>query len=261
MYINAIRLIHYTMAMSLRKRSTKEDLTLAPKLPRLSSNKGSSSSTTSRLRDDTTSDLPQNKMSDTKTNKKHISSSEIRSEDNSESEEEEVDMLSITWPVDTSMKESRRRDRILRPYIEKRNWHPSLEFQLIRKLLIKPIPTWWSSYAKEFPLLFDYEWRNPLGLGDLIFTDGHNNFLIAEVKTLETEVGIRIGKRNRERIRRKRRHVEEQTECYSRKWHELNPQAKKTVGVCVTERGVDEVIQLTERLKHVINEEEDVSKP
>ena len=220
-----IRLIYYAMATSLRR-----------KMPRLS-------------KDETTSELPPSKTSDTKTSKKFVSSSEIRSEDDSQSEEE-VDMLSITWPVDTSMKESRRRDRILRPYIKKRNWHPSLEFQLIRTLFIKPIPTWWSSYAKEYPLLFDYEWRNPLGLGDLIFTDGYNNFLIVEVKTLETEVGTRIGKRNRERIRRKRRHVEEQTECYSRQWHELNPQVKKTVGVCVTEHGVDELITLTDRLKN-----------
>lgn len=232
-----LRLIYYTMATSLRqKRPIKDYFTEGRKLQRL-------------LRDETTSDLTPSKTSDTKTNKEFTSSSEIRSEDDSQSEEEEVDMFSLTWPVDTSMKESRRRDSILRPYIKKRNWHPSLEFRLIRTLFIKPIPTWWSSYAKEYPLLFDYEWRNPLGLGDLIFTDGYNNFLIVEVKTLETEVGTRIGKRNRERIRRKLRHVEEQTECYSRQWHELNPQVKKTVGVCITERGVNELITLTDRVK------------
>jgi hypothetical protein len=91
----------------------------------------------------------------------------------------------------------------------------------IANLVLGNIPQW-TPYAEKyhylFDYLFDYEWANPSGKGDLIFSDGQNNFLIVEVKTMETDIGASSGVRSRERRRRKKRHVEEQADKYSRIW-------------------------------------------
>jgi hypothetical protein len=150
------------------------------------------------------------------------------------------------WPVDTSLMECKRRNSIIRPYIVQRDWHMSLEFKLIRDLVLGNIPQW-TPYAEKYHYLFDYEWANPSGKGDLIFSDGQNNFLIVEVKTMKTDIGASTGIRSRERRRRKKRHVEEQADKYSSEWHRLNPQVKTTTGVIATENGIRRICELTEQ--------------
>jgi hypothetical protein len=154
-----------------------------------------------------------------------------------------------SWPVDTSLMECMRRNSIIRPYIIQRDWHMSLEFKLIKNLvhvLGTPRPEW-TPYAERYRYLFDYEWANPSGKGDLIFSDGQNNFLIVEVKTMETDNGASTGPTSRVRRRRKKRHVEEQADKYSRIWHRLNPQVKTTTGVIATENGIRRICELTEQ--------------
>lgn len=78
----------------------------------------------------------------------------------------------------------------LKHYLENRNWDKSptgniIEFDLIRDVVKnlhgrKPI-------LKSFVYIYDYEWeavpgRTDKNKGDLVFTDGKNNFLIVECK-------------------------------------------------------------------------------
>ena len=82
------------------------------------------------------------------------------------------------------------RHNTLKNYLENRNWDKNpegklIEFDLIRDVAInlhtkKPI-------LKNFIYIYDYEWevipgRTDKRKGDLIFTDGKNNFLIVECK-------------------------------------------------------------------------------
>ena len=143
------------------------------------------------------------------------------------------------WPVDTSKSECIRRDNVIRPYITNHDWYVSAEFHLVRTLVMKP-PLHWRPYSRDYPFIFDFEWVNEEGKGDLIYTDGNNNFLVVEVKSMCCD-GYGSGQTHRTKKRQKRRDGEKQTEIYSQLWHEKNPQVKKTTGVFVTEDDVQKI--------------------
>ena len=109
----------------------------------------------------------------------------------------------------------------------------SAEFHLVRTLVMKP-PLKWIPYAETYPLIFDFEWPVESLCGDLIYTDGCNNFLVAEVKSMSRSTD---GKPHNRRVnnRDKRLNGKAQTEKYTRLWHDKNPQVKNTVGVFVTD--------------------------
>ena len=104
------------------------------------------------------------------------------------------------WPADTSKEECIRRDGIIRSYIMNHDWYVSAEFHLVRTLVMKP-PSKWIPFAETYPLIFDYEWSIEGGFGDLIYTDGCDNFLIVEVKSMSTG-GKASTMRNRNRNKR-----------------------------------------------------------
>ena len=134
------------------------------------------------------------------------------------------------WPAKTDSKECHQRDKVLSDYVRGRDWFMSYEFNLLRKLTITPdVVPGWKLYRDQYPLLFDLEWEcsRDIGRGDLVCTDGNNNFLIAELKSLATCGNGSKGK--------KRRHGKQQTIKYATFWDENNPQVRHTVGVCGTE--------------------------
>jgi len=84
----------------------------------------------------------------------------------------------------------KHRHKTLKNYLENRNWDKNprgglIEFDLMRdvaKNLHKRKP-----FLKNFIFIYDYEWevipgRTDKNKGDLVFTDGKNNFLIVECK-------------------------------------------------------------------------------
>ncbi len=86
----------------------------------------------------------------------------------------------IVDPIMMTLTEARRRDGILRAYIEGRDWELDGEQMLVRHLVCnsgKLLPDW--------PLLVGYEWGPPGGTrGDLLFFDGEASFAVVEVKSL-----------------------------------------------------------------------------
>ena len=110
----------------------------------------------------------------------------------------------------------------------------SAEFHLVRTLVMKP-PSIWIRYTNEYPFIFNYEWPIEDGFGDLIYTDGCDNFLIAKVKSMSTGTGHNQQVKNNN----KRKEGREQAIKYSQQWHRKNPQAKKTTGVFVTDVNED----------------------
>jgi len=84
----------------------------------------------------------------------------------------------------------KHRHNTLKNYLENRNWDKSptgnlIEFDLIRdvaKTLHERKP-----FLKNFIYIYDYEWevipgRTDMNKGDLVFTDGSDNYLIVECK-------------------------------------------------------------------------------
>ena len=89
------------------------------------------------------------------------------------------------WPANTCEDECIRRDRIIRSYIEDHYWYLSAEFKLFRELVTNPPPKWQSDYSQYYYIL-DNEWVIDEWKGDLVYTDGRDNILIVEVKTMNT---------------------------------------------------------------------------
>ena len=139
------------------------------------------------------------------------------------------------WPVNTCKSECRRRDRIIRSYIKEHDWYVSAEFELVRKLVMNPPPKWQSDYS-QYRYIFDYEWVIDKWKGDLVYTDGRNNFLIVEVKTMYTN-GDGSGHTRCIKRRNKRRNGEKQTKLYSSLWRDKNPKVNTIIGVFVTDDG------------------------
>ncbi len=151
------------------------------------------------------------------------------------------------WPANTNRAECIRRDKVLSDYIKGHDWFMSHEFHLLRKLIMTPdVVPQWTSYRDRYPLIFDLEWESDEGRGDLVCSDGRNNFLIVELKSF-TNSGDGSGKTHRTTKRQKRRQGEEQTEKFAKFWHEKNPQVKKTVGVFVTEEVAAKQIELKQK--------------
>lgn len=109
--------------------------------------------------------------------------------------------------------EQRRRDQILRPYIDGRDFDLDPEHELRRHLVVHSqtlLPAW--------PLLVGLEWRAPTGSpGDLVFGDGVGRFAVVEVKYLG----------DRDRTKR-RGDVERQATGFAQAWLELHPDAVVT---------------------------------
>ena len=101
----------------------------------------------------------------------------------------------------------------------------------------------WKSYLDQYPLLFDLEWECNKGRGDLVCTDGNNNFLVVELKSFTT-FGDGSGVTHRTKRKEKRQKGREQTIKFAEFWHENNPQVKQTIGVFVTEDEAAEQIRL-----------------
>ncbi len=144
----------------------------------------------------------------------------------------------------TSMKECRRRNKVLTDYIKGHEWFLSHEFHLLRKLVMTPDEICsWKQYYNKYPLIFDHEWECCDGRGDLLCTDGENNFLVVELKSF-TNSGTGSSKTHSTARTKKRRPGEEQTVRFAKAWHENNPQVKTTVGVFVTEHGAELLVEL-----------------
>jgi len=151
------------------------------------------------------------------------------------------------WPRDTSYDTCIKRDKILRDYFIGCTWSNDPEFNIIRKLLLDST----SSYTKQYPLFYDYEYLLPLAngvcMGDCLFTDGRNNFMAVEVKSLlpgELYNPSRKANTARRSRRMKRTQVTSQAAHYANHWHKCNPQVAKTEGVVVTDRSIERVITL-----------------
>ncbi len=86
----------------------------------------------------------------------------------------------------------------------------------------------------KYRYIIGYEWdvvkgMTQYGVGDLLFTDGKDHYLVMEVKKLSIFSG-----RNQCVARRKaRRKVEEQAQHYMSEYRSINPLAKSIKGVAV----------------------------
>jgi hypothetical protein len=80
--------------------------------------------------------------------------------------------------------EARRRDGVLRAYLEGRDWDAGAEAALTRELVAAS-----AELLPSHPYLVDYEWdevpgRTEGGRGDLLFSDGQSRFAVVEVKSV-----------------------------------------------------------------------------
>ena len=167
---------------------------------------------------------------------------------------EEVPLLDATWrhsywPRDTSQNTCVERDKVLRNYLTQCDWSNDPEFNIIRHLLNT------DNYIKKYPLFYDYQYIVPLEdgtvyEGDCLFTDGNNNFMALEVKSLLPGVlhnPLRLGNTARKARQGKRKIVIHQGAFYAEKWHKFNPQVTRTEGVIATEDGLQHVTTFDQR--------------
>ena len=149
---------------------------------------------------------------------------------------------------DTSYEVCKWRDAILRPFLIGINWNKGLEFDVVRGLLMRPYPDYWVPFAERYPLLFDYEWQLPdtMYKGDLLFTDGVNHFLVAEIKSLQTAITQASTKRKtwRTNLRKRKKKAGEQANRLAVVWHQRNPQVISTKAVVVAETKLTQVAHL-----------------
>lgn len=155
------------------------------------------------------------------------------------------------WPRDTSQTTCIERDKVLRTYLTKCDWSHDPEFNIVRNLLLNPN----KSYIEKYPLFYDYQYIVPLDNGqifegDCLFTDGKNNFMAVEVKSLlpgELHNPRRLAKTARKARQAKRKMVKHQATFYAENWHKFNPQIVRTEGVLATEDGLQLVTTFSER--------------
>lgn len=157
----------------------------------------------------------------------------------SEHQHHEVEKSSYAH-TDTSFAACVKRDAILRPFLCGVYWNKGPEFALVRNLLFRPHPSDWAAFAEKYPLLFDHEWVIPVNsgifyVGDLLFTDGFNHFLVVEVKSLESSVFAKSssGKTARGQRTHRRKLTKKQGKQFASLWHEMNPQVLTTEAVAV----------------------------
>jgi len=152
------------------------------------------------------------------------------------------------WPRDTSYDTCSKRDRILRDYFMGCTWSTNREFNMIRKLLLDST----SNHIEHYPFFYDYEYTLPLAngtvcVGDCLFSDGRNNFMALEVKSLlpgELYDPSRKPTTARHSRWSKRKQVATQAAHYAKHWHEFNPQVKKTEGFSMTDDGIEHLITM-----------------
>ncbi|TKJ21034.1 MAG: hypothetical protein CEE43_11235 [Promethearchaeota archaeon Loki_b32] len=139
------------------------------------------------------------------------------------------------------------KDKRLRDYILSvdRNiaWHLNGDFTLVQSIIKQQTILLENSSKNsnrmdevliKYCYIFDYEWdvvsgMSQYGVGDLVFTDGNENYLVIEVKQLSYGSG-----RNQCVARRKaRRRVEEQAIKYMNAFRKKHPEAKSIIGVAV----------------------------
>jgi len=152
------------------------------------------------------------------------------------------------WPRDTSYDTSTKRDRILRDYFMGCTWSTNQEFTMIRELLLDST----SCLIEQYPLFYDYEYALPLAngnicVGDCLFTDGKNNFMAVEVKSLLPGELYDLSRKSttaRKSRQLKRKKVTTQAAHYAEHWHKFNPQVTKTEGFSMTEDSIEHVITL-----------------
>ncbi len=121
-------------------------------------------------------------------------------------------------------KEIKHRDKTIRSYILSKNWDKNPEFLIVKEVvqdLAKKKPEF-----SKFKFVFDYEWEVEPGLsnkgkGDLIFTDGKNNFLIVECKNKNAQ------------------EVRQQTLKYMKLFKGIQNDVKLIKGIAVTKRRWD----------------------
>jgi len=116
-------------------------------------------------------------------------------------------------------KNIKHRDKTIRSYIISRNWDKNPEFLLVREVIQNLITS--KPKLSDFRYAYDYEWEVETGLsnkgkGDLVFTDGKNNFLIVECKNKNSQ------------------EVRKQTIDYMKKFEEIQKDAKVVRGMAVT---------------------------
>ena len=132
-----------------------------------------------------------------------------------------------------SLEVIKHKDKIVRNYLIGRNWDKNKEFLLIQQIIKgKKI----KNYLNKFHYIYDYEWEvvyghNNFGKGDLVLTDGKENFLIIECKYIDLSD---TGSTARAKRRKKRRHLEEQILKYISAFKRKHPEAKIVIGLGVT---------------------------
>lgn len=97
--------------------------------------------------------------------------------------------------VNKRLKEIKYRDKVIRTYLINRNWdedmhHDDLpEFKLIRKVVITQKDLMiYGGLLRRYPYIYNYEYQAKFSTykqkGDLLFTDGKENYLIVECKSI-----------------------------------------------------------------------------
>ena len=139
--------------------------------------------------------------------------------------------------VDTSLEECRRRDGIIRPFFIDCFWNDDPEFKLTRSLFIDDAlsPVGWELYHRAYPYVFDFKWEvvpEAGPVGDLLFTDGTDRFLVVEVHVIDPET-------HAQKKRTTKRKVGKQKLLHSLfLWHCTQPQVTSTEGLLVTDEGL-----------------------
>lgn len=117
-----------------------------------------------------------------------------------------------------------------------------------KQILIKPINEL-AEYAKnirnsytellaECPYVCEHEWDvkkgwSQYGKGDLVFTDGNGNYMVMEVKWLNSF----SGPTQRTKRRKKRKKVKKQALKYGKAYFRKHPEVKSIIAVAATNEG------------------------
>ncbi len=151
-------------------------------------------------------------------------------------------------------KNIKHRNKTIRSYITSRDWDKNPEFLLVRDV-VQNLATR-KPNLKDFKYVYDYGWEVKTGLsnegkGDLIFTDGKNNFLIVECKNKNTQ------------------EVRKQTIDYMTKFEEIHDNTNEVRGMAVSKTGWDLVshespywdLDISEKDRHYYELFEDLVDP
>lgn len=121
---------------------------------------------------------------------------------------------------------------------------------------MRPYPNYWIEYAETYPYMFDYEWpiylhqhTGRMHIGDAVFTDGYNNFLVVEVKNTTANIlssRTALSRTHRHARRKKKNKIVKQVEFYTNIWHANHPEAVQTEGIIVTNQKLLQIIAVTE---------------